>query len=43
VIERTEREYVSGRLPAELWEITAEEWRARKAGIQAAGTHDESA
>jgi len=22
-----ERDYVSGRLPAELWEITAEEWR----------------
>jgi len=24
-----EREYISGRLPAEIWEITAEEWRAR--------------
>jgi RimJ/RimL family protein N-acetyltransferase len=23
-----ERDYVSGRLPAQLWEITAEEWRA---------------
>lgn len=32
VIERMERDYVCGRLPAELWEITAEEWRARKAG-----------
>jgi len=30
VIERSERDYVSGRLPSELWEITAEEWRARK-------------
>lgn len=30
IIERSEREYVSGRLPSELWEITAEEWRARK-------------
>jgi len=30
VIAREEREYVSGRLPSELWEITAEEWRARK-------------
>jgi RimJ/RimL family protein N-acetyltransferase len=30
VIERMERDYVSGRLPAEVWEITAEEWRARK-------------
>jgi ribosomal-protein-alanine N-acetyltransferase len=29
VIERMERDYVSGRLPAEVWEITAEEWRAR--------------
>jgi RimJ/RimL family protein N-acetyltransferase len=27
-----ERDYVSGRLPSEIWEITAEEWRARKAG-----------
>ncbi len=25
-----EREYVSGRLPAEIWELTADEWRARK-------------
>jgi RimJ/RimL family protein N-acetyltransferase len=25
-----ERDYVSGRLPAEIWEITAEEWRARQ-------------
>jgi [ribosomal protein S5]-alanine N-acetyltransferase len=26
----TEREFVSGRLTAEIWEITAEEWRARR-------------
>ena len=26
-----EKEYVSGRLPTEAWEITAEEWRAWKA------------
>jgi RimJ/RimL family protein N-acetyltransferase len=26
-----EREYVSGRLPSEIWEITAEEWRNWKA------------
>ena len=26
-----ERDYVSGRLPSEIWEITAEEWRVRKA------------
>jgi RimJ/RimL family protein N-acetyltransferase len=30
VIERSDRNYVSGKLPSELWEITAEEWRARK-------------
>lgn len=26
----TEREFVEGRLAAEIWEITAEEWRARR-------------
>jgi hypothetical protein len=26
-----EKDYVSGRLPSEIWEITAEEWRAWKA------------
>jgi ribosomal-protein-alanine N-acetyltransferase len=30
VIAREERDYVSGRLPSEVWEITAEEWRRRK-------------
>ena len=30
VIALEERDYVSGRLPSELWEITAEEWRQRK-------------
>jgi RimJ/RimL family protein N-acetyltransferase len=25
-----ERDYVGGRLPSELWEVTAEEWRARR-------------
>ena len=29
IVEVTERDYVCGRLPAEVWEITAEEWRAR--------------
>ena len=29
MIATVERDYVSGRLPAEIWEITAEEWRAR--------------
>ena len=27
----SDRDYVSGRLTAELWEITAEEWHARRA------------
>jgi len=30
VIATVERDYVSGRLPAEIWEITAKEWRARR-------------
>lgn len=30
LVGTTEREYVSGRHPAELWEITAEEWAARR-------------
>lgn len=30
VIAVTESEYVSGRLPTEVWEITLDEWRARK-------------
>lgn len=29
VVASVERDYVSGRLPAEIWEITREEWRAR--------------
>jgi len=30
VVSSEQRDYVSGRLPSELWKITAEEWRARK-------------
>ena len=30
VVTVEERDYVSGRLPSEVWEITAEEWRARQ-------------
>lgn len=37
VIERTEKDYVCGQLPSELWEITAEEWRARKASRKGPG------
>jgi [ribosomal protein S5]-alanine N-acetyltransferase len=29
LVGHEERDYVSGRLPAEVWEITAAEWRAR--------------
>jgi [ribosomal protein S5]-alanine N-acetyltransferase len=31
VVETSSRDYVGGRLPSELWEITREEWRARGA------------
>lgn len=30
VVAVVERDYVSGRLPAEIWEITAEEWNATR-------------
>lgn len=30
IVSTVHRDYVSGRLPSEIWEITAEEWRARK-------------
>ena len=30
LIRTEERDYVSGRLPAEIWEITSDEWHARK-------------
>ena len=29
VIATEDRDYVSGRLPSEIWEITADEWRSR--------------
>ncbi len=32
VVEVKESDYVSGRLLTEVWEITAEEWRARRRG-----------
>jgi RimJ/RimL family protein N-acetyltransferase len=34
VVEVTERDYVSGRLPTEVWEITAAEWQARKNAVR---------
>jgi ribosomal-protein-alanine N-acetyltransferase len=30
IVGTGERDYVSGRLASEIWEITAEEWRARR-------------
>jgi [ribosomal protein S5]-alanine N-acetyltransferase len=30
LVATEDRDYVSGRLPSEIWEIAAEEWRARK-------------
>jgi [ribosomal protein S5]-alanine N-acetyltransferase len=30
LVATEDRDYVSGRLPSEIWEITAAEWRARK-------------
>jgi ribosomal-protein-alanine N-acetyltransferase len=30
IVAREDRDFVCGRLPAEIWEITAQEWRARK-------------
>lgn len=33
VIATAERDYVSGRFPAEIWELTAEEWNGRKQAL----------
>jgi len=33
LVATEDRDYVSGRFPAEIWEITAKEWRARKRHI----------
>lgn len=35
LVEVIDKEYVSGRLPTEIWEITREEWLARSAGKRA--------
>jgi [ribosomal protein S5]-alanine N-acetyltransferase len=32
LVGTTEKDYVGGRLPTEIWEITAEQWRARARG-----------
>jgi RimJ/RimL family protein N-acetyltransferase len=33
IVEVVERDYVCGRLPAEIWEITAEEWYSRRSPV----------
>jgi RimJ/RimL family protein N-acetyltransferase len=33
VVATDDRDYVSGRLPSELWEITADEWNARRRSL----------
>jgi RimJ/RimL family protein N-acetyltransferase len=37
LVGTAERDYVSGRLPSEIWELTAAEWRARRAQMGTAG------
>ena len=34
IVAREERDYVCGRLPTEIWEITVEEWNARKCKVE---------
>jgi hypothetical protein len=34
-VARFTKSYVSGEFESELWEITAEEWRSRRAGTLA--------
>jgi len=34
VIAAPVRDYISGKLPAEIWEITADEWRAKRASLR---------
>jgi ribosomal-protein-alanine N-acetyltransferase len=34
IVAVEDRDYVSGRFPTEIWEITAEEWRARRSKPQ---------
>jgi ribosomal-protein-alanine N-acetyltransferase len=34
VVAREERDYVSGRFPSEIWEITADEWRAKRQSVR---------
>ncbi len=36
VVAQIEKEYVAGRLPSQVWELTAEEWREKRGGTLAA-------
>ena len=38
IVAVEERDYVCGRLPTEVWEITAEEWRAREKSRRGCGS-----
>jgi hypothetical protein len=38
VVATEERKYVSGLLPGEIWEVTAEEWRAFRAARREQGS-----
>ena len=42
MIAIVERDYVCGRLPAEIWEVTAEEWKMRTKGTEETGSHGET-
>ncbi len=39
VVATEERDYVSGRFPSEIWEITAEEWRNRRPALHPISEH----
>jgi ribosomal-protein-alanine N-acetyltransferase len=34
VVAIEDRDYVSGRFPSEIWEITADEWRAKRESVR---------
>ena len=38
-VDEREKDYVSGRLPSEVWEITADEWRSWKAAHRKGDAH----
>lgn len=42
MVATEERDYVSGRLPSEIWEITAEEWLAARARLNTSAIPDKT-